>query len=114
MANPVIGVRLPERLAEKIHAEAARRGQSDSALVREIIAEYFVADASITQRLAEQIVGRLSQAVVRSVKDAWGTAELSALGGALAWSVLSAMQVPNDRANDIVVSVQSALSQRGG
>lgn len=112
MAGEYIGLRMNPSLADRIHREANRRGITDSELIREILSEYFVADESITQRLAEQIIGRLSQAVSAGIRDVWSEDQVAALGGALTWAVLKASKMPDAEIASIVQSVQGALLRK--
>lgn len=70
MAGDFLALRLPGRLADRLRSEAAKRGMSTSALVREILSRYFVSEESFLQEMVDGLAPRLTRAVMAAVEDA--------------------------------------------
>jgi plasmid stability protein len=113
MSKPaVLGVRLSTTLGDRVAAEAARRGVSASALVREILTEYFVSDETVTQKIVEAIVGRMESAIRASVSDVMGSKQIADLGVALAYANLVGLSKPAGEIPPILAQIRKALTDR--
>lgn len=104
----VLGVRLPPALADRIAAEAARRGVSESEVVRDILSRYFLSEEGYVQEFAEQVVPRLVRAVTSAVREGLRVPDVAVM---LVYAVMTALGKSGQEIATVADRVRSALKE---